>query len=250
MRLLSTAVLSAAALLGLASRGPAADDDAKAIVAKALKAHGGGETLAKLKAAQSKNKGKINLPGVGEVEFTQEISYMLPDKLKDSIELQIMGMRIPVLTLVNGESITIEANGQKIDPPEEAKTALKQAGHMIKVARLYPLVNEKGYELSLIGEAKVEGKDTIGVRVSKKDENDISLYFSKETWLLTKLEHRTNDSTGKEVVEERIITEYQKIDGLPAPKKVVVKHDGKTFLTAEVEEVKLLEKLDDSEFKK
>lgn len=250
MRLLSTALLSAVALLAAATRGPAADDDAKAIVVKAIKAHGGEETLAKLKAGQAKNKGKIDLPGVGEVDFTQDVSYMLPDKLKESLELQIMGMRIPIQTLINGESISIEVNGQKIDPPEAAKTALKDAGHMMKVARLTALVRDKGYELSLIGEAKVEGKDAVGVRVSYKDAKDISLYFSKETGLLAKLEHRTNDSTGKEIVEERVIAEYQKIDGLPMPKKVIVKHDGKTFLTAEVEEVKLLEKLDDSEFKK
>jgi hypothetical protein len=251
MRLLSTALLSAAALLGLASRGPAADDDdAKAIIVRALKAHGGEETLAKFQAGQSKNKGKIDLPGVGETEFTQEIAFMLPDKLKESFEIQVMGQKVTIMTLVNGDKVTIDVNGMNIEPPDAAKTALKHAGHMMKVGRLVAIVREKGYELSLIGEAKVEGKDTVGVRVSKKDENDISLFFSKETGLLAKLEHRTADATGKEITEERIITEYQKVDGLPAPKKVLVKHDGKMFLEAEVLEVKMLEKLDEGEFKK
>jgi hypothetical protein len=250
MRLLTTAILSAAALIGLASRGAAADDDPKAIIVKAIKAHGGEETLAKFQAGQAKNKGKIDLPGLGETEFTQEVSYMLPDKLKDSLELQIMGQKVSVLTLVNGEKITIEANGQKIEPPDAAKEALKDAQQMMKVARLVSIVREKGFELSLIGEAKVEGKDTVGVRVSKKDAKDVSLFFNKETGLLTKLEHRTADATGKEITEERIITEYQKVDGLPLPKKVLVKHDGKNFLEAEVQEIKLLEKLDESEFKK
>ena len=250
MRLLSTAILSAAALLGPASRGPAADDP-KEIIAKAIKAHGGEETLAKLQAGQSRNKGKINIPGVGEAEFTQDVSYMLPDKLKDSMELQIGGQKIPVLTLVNGDKITIEANGMKIDPPEAAKTALKDAQQMMKVARLVALVREKGYELSLIGEAKVEGKEAVGVRVSKKDAKEFNLFFDKKTGLLAKLEHRTADATGTEVGEERIVLEYQKgDDGIPMPKKVLIKHDGKTFLEAEVLEAKLLEKLDDSEFKK
>jgi hypothetical protein len=250
MRLLSTAILSAAALLGLASRGAAADDDPKAIIARAIKAHGGEETLAKLQAAQVKNKGKIDIPGLGESEFTQEISYMLPDKLRESFELQIMGQKVTIQTLANGEKISIEANGQAIDLPDAAKTAIKDAGHLMKVGRLVPIVREKGYELSLIGEAKVEGKDTVGVRVAKKDAKDISLFFSKETGLLAKLEHRTADATGKEITEERIIQEYQKVDGLPVPKKVLVKHDGKNFLEAEVQEIKMLEKLDESEFKK
>src|SRR5436309_14000586 len=117
MRLLSIALLSAAALLGPASRGPAADDDAKAIITKAIKAHGGEETLAKLQAGQARNKGKIDFPGVGEIEFNQEVSYMLPDKFKESLEMQIAGQKISVLTLASGDTISIEANGQKIDLP-------------------------------------------------------------------------------------------------------------------------------------
>lgn len=252
MRLLTTALLSAAALLAAASRGPAADDDAKAIIAKAIKAHGGEETLAKFQAGQAKNKGKIDLPGVGEVEFTQEVSYMLPGKFKESLELQIGGMKVAVQTLCSGDTITIEANGTAVPISDAIKEAMKDAGNLMKAARLFPLVREKGYELSLIGEAKVEGKDTVGVRVSKKDAKDVSLYFDKETGLLAKLEHRTSDAaTGNEVAEERIIDGYQKnADGIPMPKKVLVKRDGKKFMEAEVQEAKLLEKLDDSEFKK
>ena len=37
---------------------------------------------------------------------------------------------------------------------------------------------------------------------------------------------------------------------MPQPKKIVVKHDGKQFLEAEVVELTTLEKLDDSVFKK
>ena len=66
------------------------------------------------------------------------------------------------------------------------------------------------------------------------------------------MEHRTvAPVTEMEVNEERIITEYGKsTDGIPTPKKVLIKHDGKKFLEAEVSELKLLEKLDDSEFTK
>ena len=64
---------------------------------------------------------------------------------------------------------------------------------MLKVARMVPLLKEKGYELSLIGEDKVEGKKVVGVRVTKKDQKDISLFFDKETGLLAKLEYRGAD---------------------------------------------------------
>ena len=59
-------------------------------------------------------------------------------------------------------------------------------------------------------------------------------------------------ATQKEVTEERIILEYQQKDknSPPMPKKIVVKHDGEQFMEAEVIEVKLLETIDESEFKK
>ena len=80
----------------------------------------------------------------------------------------------------------------------------------------------------------------------------MSLFFDKKTHLLAKVESRGADPvTGNEVNEERIIAEYTKTkDGVPIPKKVIVKHDGKQFIEAEVLEVNFLEKLDDSEFKK
>jgi hypothetical protein len=245
------ASLSAVVLVAFASAGRAADDDPKDIITKAIKAHGGEEFLTKHKAAQSKNKGKINIPGVGEVDFTQEVMYMLPDKFKDSFEFQVMGQNIKVQTLVNGDKISLELNGKEIPGADKVKEAMKEVGHVMNVARLVPL-KEKGYELSIIGEDKVEGKKVVGVRVTKKDQKDVNLFFDKETGLLAKLEFRSvAPGTENEVTEERIVKEYEKNkDGIPLPKKIIIKHDGKQFLEAEVVEIKYFEKLDDSEFKK
>jgi len=245
-----TPLLSALALAACAT-GLRAADDPKAVITKAVKAHGGEEALAKLKAGESKNTGKITVPGIGEAEFTQDVAYMLPDKLKDVMELSVAGQKIKIITLVNGDSVSIEANGNEVPTTDAIKTALKDAKHMMKVARLVALVREKGYELSLFGEAKVEGKAAVGVTVAAKGEKDIVLFFDKETGLIAKIEHRTVEGgTGNEILEERIVQEYKTgKDGIPVPKKVLVKHDGKTFLEAECE-AKLLEKIDDGEFKK
>jgi len=242
-----------AALIAFAAPAArAADDDAKAIITKAIKAHGGEEALTKYKAGTSTNKGKIDIPGVGEVEFTQQLAYMLPDKLKDNIELSIGGQTIKINTLVNGDKASIDANGQKVDITDAIKDSLKDAQHMISISRLVPLLKDKDIELSTTGEVKVEAKPAVGVRVVKKGQKDINLYFDKKSGLLSKIEHRTVDgTTGNEITEERIIVEYEKNkDGVPMPKKVLVKHDGKKFLEAEVIEAAMLEKIDESEFKK
>jgi hypothetical protein len=248
----SLATFSIVGILALGTAARAADDTPKDVIIKAIKAHGGEDVLEKNKAGTSKGKGKITLPMVGEVDFTQESAHMLPDKFKESIELSIMGQNISIVTLVNGEKASLIVNGKAMDLPDVVKQALKGAGHGIKVGRLVPLIKEKHYELSLIGEEKVEGKPTIGIRVTAKDQKDINLYFDKESNLLTKVETRSIDpNTQKEINEERIILEYKKNkDGIQVPKKLLVKHDGEKFLEIEMSEVELHEKLDESEFMK
>ena len=248
----SARVLSVTALVVALAPGLArAADEPRDIIAKAIKAHGGEAVLAKQKAAQLKTKGKINLPGVGEAEFSQETAFMLPDKFKDQMELKVAGQTVNVLTIVNGDKVALEVNGNAVNEVDKVKDAIKDVGHVMEVARMVGL-KDKGYELSIIGDDKVEGKRVVGVRVSKKGEKDVSLYFDKETALLAKLEFRTTDqATGNEVTEERMPSEYAKNkDGVPVPKKIVVKRDGKAFLEAEVLDMKYFEKLDDSEFKK
>jgi hypothetical protein len=235
--------------LVLAPASARAADEPKDILAKAIKAHGGEELLTKNKAAQIKAKGKITFGGA-EIEFTQEVSYMAPDKVRESMEATVGGMSFSTLTLVNGDKIVLEVNGKEMEVPDQTKAALKEAGQILAIGQLVSLKDKK-YELSLIGEDKVEGKKVVGIRVSAKDQTDVSVYFDKETGLLAKFEYRGADPTGKEVNVERIVTEYGKSkSGLPQPKKMVVKHDGKPFIEAEVVELTALEKLDDSVFKK
>jgi len=256
MRRLLLPLLSAALLFGFTPGARAADDDVKAIITKALKAMGGEERVLKYKAAQVKSKGTIVLMGT-ELEFTQDISTMRPDKLKDTLELSKGGTPVVTRTLwYNGDKLTIEANGKEVPLKEDMikaiKELFKEVGHMGNVSTLVPLLKEKDFELSLIGDEKVEGKAVVGVLVKSKGHKDVSLYFNKETGLLAKVQRRTvKEGTETEVSEERIIKEYGKEkDGLPVVKKILVKHDGEKFIEAEVIETKHLEKLDDSEFKK
>ena len=252
MTRLLMSLCSVAALVVVSGGVRAADDDAKAIIAKAIKAHGGEEYLTKNKAARMQNKGKLTIPGVCESEFTQDLAYMLPDKLKDTLELNIGGQKISIVTVMNGDKLSIEAAGKAVDVTDDIKKAMKDAQHMLAISRMVPLLKDKSYELSVFGEAKVEDKPAIGIVVASKGKKDITLFFDKKTNLLAKIEHRTVEAaTGNEIGEERIILEYKNNkDGIPIPKKVLVKHDGKTFLEAETLESTMLEAIDEAEFKK
>jgi hypothetical protein len=225
----------------------AADDDSKAVIDKAIKAHGA-EKLAKFTAAQTKVKGKIEL--AGGIEFTSESTLQQPDKFKESLDLDVMGNKVTVVTVYNGEKGWLSVNGDTKDMDEKTLEASKEQTHLMQIMRM-TMLKDKKCEFSPLGEDKVNGHAAVGVKVSAKGHKDINLYFDKETGLLAKVEHQALDPmSGKEVAEERIIHEYQDIAGIKVAKKVTINRDGKKFMELEVLEHKPLEKLDASEFAK
>jgi len=239
-------VVSAGILLGLSAfavRGA----EPQAVIDKAIKAFGGEEKLGK-KAGQAKSKGMIEI--AGPVKFTQEVSFQLPDKFKETLDMDIMGQKVNVITVYNGKDAWVNANGTAVALNDKQIAEMKEAANMMRIGRLI-FLKEKQHELSPLGEANVEGKPADGVKVATKGFRDINLYFDKQSGLLVKVERQAFDfMNNQEVTEERIITEYQEVDGTKVPKKVLVNRNGKKFMDVEVQEYKTLDGLDDSEFAK
>ena len=245
-------ILSLAVCLALAAAGGArADEVVNAILDKAIKAHGGADKLAREGAARTRSKGTIEI--LGGLSFTEESLVQDPDKLKSTLQLEVMGQNVTVVTAFSKDKGWYQANGQTMDMDAKMLDAMKEALYLIRVAKLTALRDnkDKALEVSILGEDKVDGRPVIGIRVASKGHNDISLFFDKETGLVSKLVHRSPDPmSGQEITEERIIQEYQDLDGLKVAKKALINHDGKKFMEVEVLEVKLVDKVDDSEFAK
>src|SRR5437763_974410 len=109
MRTCLTGILAFTLLLA-GSSWARAQDDAKAILDKAVKAHGGAEKLGKIKAQTSKAKGRIEV--AGGLDFTQESTVQHPNKFKEVVHLTVNGQQIDVTTVYNGKEGWINANGQ------------------------------------------------------------------------------------------------------------------------------------------
>lgn len=246
-----TVLLLSAAVLAFAPAVRAADEP-KDIIAKAIKANGGEEKINKFQAGITKIKGKLQVPGVGETDFTSTNSFMLPDKFKEEAEVTIGGQKFTIVSIGNGDRYSVTANGADVPVEDNVKKIFKNASHAMKVARLTSTVKDKGYELSLLGESDVNKAKAVGVKVAMKDHSDVNLYFDAKTHYLVKVESRTIDPmSGNEVTEERILQDYEKnADGLVIPKKITVLRDGKPYMDAEVIEMKFLDKLDEGDFKK
>lgn len=224
-----------------------ADSGPQDIIDNAMKAHGGVERLTKFQAVQIKSKGTLEI--LGGISFTQESMIQMPNKLKDEMQMEVMGNTITVKTVYDGKKVSVTANGQAVPVNDQIETEIKEAVALMGVMRLVALKGQ-GYELSPLGEVKVNDKPAVGIKVTRKGHRDVDVYFDKKTNLVAKIERRGVDPmNGQEFTEERIIQEYQDKDGLKVAKKVLVNRDGKKYLEAEVLETKSLEKIDDSEFK-
>lgn len=246
MRVTSLSVVAACLLL-LGSSSAWAQEQPRAILDKAIQAHGGTEKLTRFQAGQLKTKGKIEL--LGGLEFTQEMSYQLPNRFKESMEIEIAGQKASIVTVYDGQKGWLKVDGKLQDLDEKLLGELKEIAHLMRVSRLVGLVEDKNCKLSALGEIKVAGRAAVGVKIECKGFRDINLYFDKQNGLMVKAERRALDpTTGQEVSEERIITEYSKVDGVQSPRKLTVYRDGQKFMEAEVTEVKILEKLDPATF--
>jgi hypothetical protein len=222
-------------------------DEARAVLDRAIKAHGGVEKINKMRATRAKTKGRIEI--MDGVDFVQELVAQAPNKYREEIDLEVNGEKLKITSIFNGTKGAVEVNGKPVPLDDKIQEALRQGAEIMEISRLVTL-RAKPYELSALGEAKVNDRPAVGIRVSRKGARDVNIYFDKGTGLLAKMEYRTVDQLSKkEVTEERIVRDYMKVDGLPTPKRVVVNHDGQRFLEAEVQEVQRLESIDDSEFK-
>lgn len=224
--------------------------DAKAILRKAIEAHGGEKVLNKFRGSISKLKGTMEILNL-TANITGTSSFQKPDKMKNVMTIEIMDKTIELTQVFDGKKFWISTMGKTQEITDEK--LLKEVRESLQVEGADSLVAilEKPYELNVIGDAKVKGKEAIGVRVSKKGQRDFSLYFDKKTHLVVKTEMRAYDAmSGQEITQEKYIVGYQEKAGMKVAKRVEIQKDGKAFMDIEIIDVQVVEKLDDATFAK
>jgi hypothetical protein len=227
----------------------AQDPDPRAILEKAVKAHGGDQVLARTTASHSRSKGKIHVGG--GLDFTAEEDVQLPDKFRSVVQLHANGMTFAVQQVFNGQRGWIEAMGMTKELDDKQINDVKEILHATRVGNVLAVLRDPNFKLAPLGPAKVKDKDAVGVRVSYAGRRDVNLYFDKGSGLLVKTEGRSLDPVNQqEVNQEKFFTEYRAVSGRQSPRKVEVYNDGKLFMEAEVLELRLLERHEESTFNK
>jgi hypothetical protein len=224
-------------------------DAARAIIEQAIKAHGGEERLARNRADKVKLEGTLYSPG-GTAPFVAETTVQLPAQFKTTLEVRTPdGKTHTLVHLVNGDKVTVLVDGRVDKQPDPAALAeLRDIRLLDRAIRLVPLLRERGYDLAVTDDVKVNDRPAAGVRVTMRGRKEMRLYFDRELGLLVKTEHVLGDGSGKEVREERYFGDFKDVAGHKRPFKVIAFRDGKKLMEARVVDVKYFDKLDDSEF--
>jgi hypothetical protein len=241
-------------LIGLAvavvAVAPATADDAKAIVEKAITAHGGADALNKFKAGSYKMKGQMIVFDM-ELDFTGDIIYELPNKFRMALDADVSGQKLAIVQVVDGDKTKNTLNGMMIPLKDAEKAELIQAAAMQEITQLTPLLDATRYTLKSEKDEDVEGKPAAVVLVSGKNFKDTKMYFDKTSGLLVKTSRRGLAPTmgdPKEVTEETIMSDFKDDQGIKSPMKMLVNHDGKKFMTMTVTEAKMMERADAKSF--
>lgn len=231
-----------------------ADEDAKEIVKKAIKAHGGEDVLKKNRNRAGQFSGEAHIEAEGlELSGTMEMTAVMKDgsyRFRQDLNLKVMDMDVRQSVGFNGKELWITVNDQlfmSYDAEEDIKL-IRESSWAEEAADLIVLL-EPGVELAIVGEDKVGDHPVVGVRVSKKGLKDVLLYFDQKTYLLRKIQNRALDfMSRKEVEQERVLDDYSELEGQKMPKKLTFLQDGKKLLDLEVKVMKFLDQIDESFF--
>src|SRR5436190_9243849 len=145
----------------------ASEKDAKALVEKAVKAHGGKEKLTRARTCTRKDTGKIGLQA-----FVSQVSRSLPDKLR----LNITSGRVKTVVVVNGDKGWISDGGPAAEMLKPRLDEIKDELYVWNVATLVPLL-DKPFTLSTVPDKKAGGETLAGVKVVRKGHADTRVYF-------------------------------------------------------------------------
>jgi hypothetical protein len=249
MRWPRLAWIAFAVVLAGALPAAAQEEAARAIIEQAIRAHGGEERLARVRADRVKSRGTLFLHKRA-VPFTAETVVQLPSQFKSIVELTEDGTTHTVVHLINGDKppvVLLDGTPEKkIDPAALAE--MRDAMLLDRIIRLVPLLRDRTFDLTPLEPTKINDRPAVGVKVVSRNRREFRLFFDKETNLLVKTEHMLGDGSGKQVREERYFGTFKEADGCLRPFRIMAYRDGRKLLEADVTEVKRLDRLDESEF--
>lgn len=240
MKKIFTSCLLGFFMLALIST-PGLTQDAKKILEKVIEAQGGRKALEGIKDSTSSGIMEIaqmGLSGTGTM-YTKEPNLM-------RLDMDFMGMVIT--QSFDGESawMTNPQSGTVDEMPEELGNIFKNSSYG-NSAFLNP--EKYGIKFNHKGKENFEGKDYQVLERAHSDGYIITFYVDSESYLIYKIKQRSLNEMLQEIIEETILSDYKKVNGVMTAHSVIIVRDGEEFGSITITEVTFNSGLEDSFFK-
>jgi hypothetical protein len=243
MRLITCAVAAVGLLLVSGGLVRADEQEAKAIVDKAIKAIGGEEKLGKIEAFTYKSKGTVNFGG-NENDFEGTATIKGFGQLRREFGTdQFHGV-----VVVNGDKGWRRFGDETNDLEGDALSNEKRGIYLQVIPITLVALKTKDYKCETAGEEKVGDKPAVVLKITGPDGKDFTLSFDKESGLPVKQVAKVLSFQGEERTQETTYADYKEMGGIKKATKVEVKRDGEPFQNTEITEFKVMDKVDPDSF--
>jgi hypothetical protein len=211
-----------ALLPGVAAAGE--KEDPRAIVERAIKAHGGADALTKALNSTRTDTGAQDSVG-REVSFVSSVTRSLPDRVRLKIEVD---KKLTATYVLDGsKGWQQEGEGPSTPLPAARVKEMREEAYLWWVTTLVPLT-KPGFTLTALPKVKIDGEPAVGVKVSRKGHTDTKLYFYERNGLLAKAERRTPEG-GTMVDKEYLYGGFKEFGGVTLPTREVVNVNGRKY---------------------
>jgi hypothetical protein len=213
----------------VAGRGGDADH-AKALVTKAIAASGGAAKVALLQAGACKAKANIQDNGQ-QINFALDVTWQGWDQYRVTVAADFNGMAKNAVLVINGGKVWAKTDDKQTEEaPKQDVPMITGMLQALRMPHMLPALLDKDFKLAPLGEIKIGDRAALGVTVTHKDRQDVSLFFDKENGLPAKSEIHLTDPRGKEITFEFLYQDYKETNGLKHCTRVNAKAAGKEFI--------------------
>ncbi len=223
---------------------PEATARAKAIVARAVKAHGGGARLRAVKDVSTRMKMSVTTPN-GAIDGQMMVVVRLPSQSR--IEMTMFGQS--GVQVLNGEK-GWASDGSQIRELDAEQMQAMRSGVKTQVLPLLVRLAGGDVQVGWVGEGKV-GAEAVDVVQVVDSEAMARLSFARGSGLLLRLEQEEPSMFGGDKVPmARLYSDFRTVDGLMVPYRTERQAHGQKLIEDAVTSMSVNKGVADSQFQR
>jgi hypothetical protein len=239
--MMKTSRLFAALLLAgsLAAPAQASEKEAKALVERAIKVHGGEAALKKALVCKRVETGTL-ASAARDIPFTSKVTRSLPDRVRLEFDID---KRLQTVIVLDGDRGWQRDSGPAAPLSPTRRREVREDAYVWWITTLVPLLSAPGFKLDTAPEVQVNGEPAAGVKVVRKGYADTTLYFLKRNGLLVKAERRATEA-GLSVDKVYLYASHRNFDGVTLHGKETILINGKKYAEVTLSDYSFPAKID------